>query len=983
MQQELEETNAKFEKERELLREQITQQQAALDRVHVRNAVNALQLNEAETRKLIIDQYLLDAGWNLNDTESVRQEYRVDDQGYEADYVLFDKSDGRPLAIIEAKKTAVDPIIGQEQARQYAQALHAKDGQFPIIFYTNGHDIHLWDSERHFPPRQVYGFYSEERLRSLIAYRDQAKPALSSQEIDQEIIDRPYQIEAVNAVLEQFQKRQRKALIVQATGTGKTRVAIALSKVLKEAGWCRRILFLCDRRELRKQAKQNFERFMESEVVTVITSVNVEERNNTLHFATYQTMLDCLYSFDIGYFDLIIADESHRSIYNRYGEILRYFDAYKVGLTATPKSQVDASTYTLFGCEGKNPTFDFSYEEAIKAKSPYLSTFRVKKYRTGFLKSGIKYDQLTAEQRKEIEEQELNPEDVCYDPKELDKQIFNKDTNRKILQNLMDEGLRVNEGSRVGKTIIFARNHNHAVLLCKLFYKMFPQYGGAFCQVVDNYNPRAEDLIADFKGEGQNNDLVIAISVDMLDTGIDVPEILNLVFAKPVFSYIKFWQMIGRGTRLCENLFGPGKHKSEFLIFDHWGNFEYFDELAGKEDAEALRTKSLQQLLFENRIALAKVAVEMQNVEAFDLAKKLILEDLAALPEKSVSIHSCWKEINYARQEETICDPSCGTGGFLVKAYEYLLKENTSPDGIIDRDEANKPIDPIYTGNELEKKDWKHVHNTMFYGFDFDATMLRIASMNLILHELENPNIHYCDSLTGAMPERFPELAANRFDVILANPPFKGKLNPDAIHSSLTGLVKTKDSELLFLALMLRMLKQGGRCGVVVPDGVLFGSSNAHKDLRRILVEKNQLEAVISLPSGVFKPYAGVSTAVLLFTKDGQTENVFFYDVKADGYSLDDKRQKIAEDDLPDVVKQWAKWKSGNKPKAFADRTKACFVVPRSEITENDCDLSLGRYKEHVHEEIQYDPPKKIIKSLRKLEADIADRLTKLEGMLK
>ena len=255
------------------------------------------------------------------------------------------------------------------------------------------------------------------------------------------------------------------------------------------------------------------------------------------------------------------------------------------------------------------------------------------------------------------------------------------------------------------------------------------------------------------------------------------------------------------------------------------------------------------------------------------------------------------------KPDDTVGDPACGTGGFLVAAFEFIREQGTSPEGVlIEQDENGKRIDKIYSGDRLTKIEWDHIHYRMFHGFDFDMTMLRLSTMNLVLHGLENPNIHYCDTLSNAMPDRFPDLASNAFSVILANPPFKGSLDAEAVHKSLTTKVDTKKTELLFLVQMLRMLKIGGRCGVVVPDGVLFGSSTAHKDLRRLLVNENQLEAVISLPSGVFKPYAGVSTAVLIFTKAGQTENVFFYDVQADGFSLDDKRQKVAEDDLPDML---------------------------------------------------------------------------------
>lgn len=326
---------------------------------------------------------------------------------------------------------------------------------------------------------------------------------------------------------------------------------------------------------------------------------------------------------------------------------------------------------------------------------------------------------------------------------------------------------------------------------------------------------------------------------------------------------------------------------------------------------------------------------------------------------------------------DTIGDPACGTGGFLVSVIDYLYQHYTSSEGIVYEEQNGERI-PIYSGDLLEPYR-THIQRDMFYGFDFDVTMLRIASMNMMLHGVENPNIDYQDTLSNSFPERRPAIASDRFDVILANPPFKGSLDASDVHSSLTSKVKTKKTELLFVALMLRMLKLGGRCAVIVPDGVLFGSSTAHVALRKLLVEENQLEAVVKLPAGVFKPYAGVSTAILLFTKGGKTDNVWFYDVQADGFSLDDKRDPVAENDLPDVRKRWAE----RDPERDAGRSAKAFFVPLADIEEAKFDLSLNRYKEVVHEEVRYDKPQVIIGRLRKLEDEIARDLNELEGMLK
>lgn len=322
---------------------------------------------------------------------------------------------------------------------------------------------------------------------------------------------------------------------------------------------------------------------------------------------------------------------------------------------------------------------------------------------------------------------------------------------------------------------------------------------------------------------------------------------------------------------------------------------------------------------------------------------------------------------------ETIGDPACGTAGFLVVAMQYLLEKHTSPAGLLKGENG----ETIYTGDLLEPyRD--HIQNEMFHGFDFDATMLRIASMNLMLHGVDNPDIHYQDTLSNSFPEKFPKQASGGFDVILANPPFKGSLDAGDVHPTLTQAVKTKKTELLFVALILRMLKKGGRSATIVPDGVLFGSSKAHTALRTMLVKNNQLEAVLSLPPGVFKPYAGVSTAILVFTKGGKTDHVFFYDVDADGFSLDDKRDPVSENDLPDALARWR----ARDAKKDTDRTAKHFMAPVKEIEEKEFDLSINRYKEAKHDEVKYDPPKEIIKKLRCLEAEIAKDLTELEGML-
>ena len=623
----------------------------------VEEAANQLNFNEAETRSRIIDNLLASAGWEvgsaLNCTSRVGKEIEVDGQptetgiGY-ADYVLWDDNDN-PLAVIEAKKTAVEAEQGRHQAKLYADSLEGKHGFRPVIFYTNGHDIWMWDDAQNYPPRKLYGFYSKDSLQHLVNYQRQKRRPLDSVEINQQIVDRLYQIETIKRITERFGQKHRKALIVQATGTGKTRVAIALTDLLIRAGWVKRVLFLCDRRELRKQAKNAFQDLL-SEPLRIINSRLKSNPSERVFLATYPAMQKIFQSFDVGYFDLIIADESNRSIYNIYKDMFNYLDCYQVGLTATPVNCVTRNTFKLFDCEDLSPTAYYSFEEAVN--EDYVIPFEVYEHTTQFLRQGIRLEALSSDQIKELEEQGEDPSEYDFAAQQIDKAIYNRDTNRAILRNLMENGIVDETGQVPGKSIIFARNHNHAMLLRQLFDEMYPQYAGRFCQVIDNYDPRAEQLMEDFKGEGTNDELTIAISVDMLDTGIDVPEIVNLVFAKPIKSPVKFWQMIGRGTRLCSDLSGPGEDKKVFRIFDHWGNFERFGE--GYNPAVYLPGKPLAQQVFEERLKLAEAAMQNSDIDIFDMVINLILQDINALPDESIAVREKWKEKHLMSRPEVL-----------------------------------------------------------------------------------------------------------------------------------------------------------------------------------------------------------------------------------------------------------------------------------------------------------------------------------------
>ncbi|ARU31772.1 N-6 DNA methylase [Sulfuriferula sp. AH1] len=341
-------------------------------------------------------------------------------------------------------------------------------------------------------------------------------------------------------------------------------------------------------------------------------------------------------------------------------------------------------------------------------------------------------------------------------------------------------------------------------------------------------------------------------------------------------------------------------------------------------------------------------------------------------------------ELMQPKPTDRICDPSCGTAGFLVETYNYLLAQHSSEAGrhteTVVNEKGETETQTVYSGDLLGPHR-KHIDHDMFHGFDFDTTMLRIATMNLVMHGVAEPDIHYQDALSQNFVERFPKAAKEGFDLILANPPFKGNLDEHDIAPELLRTVKTKKTELLFIALILRMLKTGGRSATIVPDGVLFGSSKAHQQLRQELIDHNQLEAVISLPSGVFKPYAGVSTAIVVFSKGGRTDNVFFYDVQADGYSLDDKRQPIQDNNLPDVLAKYQQW--SDRQGDFSDRTQQAFIVPADELRAQNYDLSINRYKQVVHAVVVHQDPREILKQMQGLEAEIVREMAELEGLLR
>lgn len=608
-----------------------------------------LELNEAETRKKLIDIMLKDAGWDVANKELVKTEFPLENhkeagkKGF-ADYVLFNKK-GKPVAVVEAKKSSVDPIIGRQQAVEYVNTIERDYKVRPIVFYTNGYEIFIWD-DMYSNPRQIWRFYTLEDLEELF-FKHKYKKDLNKIEIDKNIAGRPYQIEGIKRVYEKYSSGYRKSLLVMATGTGKTRTVIALTKGMMEANWAKRVLFLADRDELVRQAKEDknsFKTFMPEQISCRFTGSNSDNREATLYFSTYQTMINYYSKFSVGFFDLIICDESHRSIYKTYRDILEYFDSNIIGLTATPVDFIERNTFDLFNCDNEDPTFNFSVDEAWSHIPPYLIEPRVIDSTTDFLRKGIKYSQMTEEQRRQVDDEGYDGEVFEFDKDALEKRITNKDTNKFILKTLMDNGIKV--GDHIGKTIIFAKNKNHANLLDSLFNEMYPQYKGKMTAVIYSGITDKERLIENFKNEEFPR---IAISVDLLDTGIDVPEIVNLVFAKPVYSKVKFWQMIGRGTRRCDNLFGDGMDKTEFVIFDCYKNFEFF-EMNPKGFVPKLQKTSMQ-VRFELMCRLLEIYKNKDEDILNNFIEKLKL-DIEDLPIESIEIKKNRRKIEQVKRKE-------------------------------------------------------------------------------------------------------------------------------------------------------------------------------------------------------------------------------------------------------------------------------------------------------------------------------------------
>ena len=699
--QELEQQKLDLEaliKENESLKEALSERRKKQELTYV---PKPLDISEYSTRKLYIDSMLADAGWTegkdwINEVELTGMPNR---SGVgRVDYVLYDDTH-KPLAIIEAKRTCKDVTQGRQQAKLYADILEKKYGRRPVIFLTNGFDTHIIDGQ--YPERKCAVIYSKRDLEkwfNLLSMRSSLKDI----KVDEEIAGRYYQKAAVKAVCESMDaKNRRKSLLVMATGSGKTRTVIALCKVLLDAGWIKNILFLADRNSLVTQAKRSFVNLLPSLSCTNL----VEEKDNyNAHcvFSTYQTMINCIDSvndekgklFTCGHFDLVICDEAHRSIYNKYKDIFTYFDAPLVGLTATPKDEIDKNTYEIFELENGVPTYGYDLAQAVK--DGYLVDYISVETELKLMEKGIVYDELSDDEKDFYEKTFTNENGelpASISSAALNSRIFNEDTIRQVLNILMTNGIKIDYGEKIGKTIIFAKNHDHAEKILEIFNKEYPHMKG-YAAVIDNYINYAQTAIDDFSD--QKKQPQIAISVDMLDTGIDVPEVVNLVFFKKVMSKAKFWQMIGRGTRLCPELL-DGEDKKKFYIFDFCGNFEFFRMNQGKPTANMIPLQcAIYNLKFE--IAYKLQDIVYQSDERLTVYRKNLVQQMCKkvqeLRRSNFDVRQHLKYVELYSVEENY--------QALTYGDTLIVREEVAPLILPDGDEASAVrFDALLYGIEL------------------------------------------------------------------------------------------------------------------------------------------------------------------------------------------------------------------------------------------------------------------------------------------
>ena len=755
----------KLIEENKALKDELTARRAEQQQTYV---PKPLDLSEYRTRKIYIDFMLEDAGWVegkdwLNEVELSGMPNKSE-VGY-ADYVLFG-DDGKPLAVLEAKRTCVDVAKGRQQAKLYADLLEQKYGRRPIIFLSNGFDTRIWN-DKYYPERKVASVYSKRDLEKLFNLHTM-RTSLKNVMVDKAIAGRYYQEGAIKAVCESFDKKnRRKALLVMATGSGKTRTVIALCKVLLDHGWVKNILFLADRNSLVTQAKRAFVNMLPDLSVTNLCE-DKENFDSRCVFSTYQTMMNCIDTvkdenekklFTVGHFDLVIVDEAHRSIYNKYKDIFNYFDAPLVGLTATPKDEIDKNTYDIFELETNVPTYAYELSQAVT--DGFLVDFMSVESKLKFIEQGIVYDDLSDEDKMEYEDtfEDENgelPESIASSA--INEWVFNEDTIRQVLHILMQDGLRIDYGEKLGKTIIFAKNHEHAEKIHEIFGKEYPNLP-EYTKVIDNYMTYAQSAIDEFSDPKKLPQ--IAISVDMLDTGIDVPEVLNLVFFKKVMSKAKFWQMIGRGTRRCDGLM-DGKDKDKFYIFDFCGNFEFFRMNQGRPTANQV---ALQGAIFKLK---AQIAFKLQDLayQTTDLIafRKSLVDDMVR------KVRELNKENFAVRQHLRYVEQYANPDNYNSLTYEdtLLMAEELAPLITPDEDEASAVrFDALMYGIELAYlagKKYSRARTDLYKKVSGIASVANIPEI-MVQSELINKILH-TDYLDSAGINEFEHIRENLRDLM-------------------------------------------------------------------------------------------------------------------------------------------------------------------------------------------------------------------------
>ena len=782
---------AKLIEENKALKEELSARRAEQAQTYV---PKPLELSEYKTRKIYIDTMLQDAGWTegkdwLNEVEL----YGMPNQagvGY-ADYVLYGE-DGRPLAVVEAKRTCVDVAKGRQQAKLYADILEKKYHRRPVVFLTNGFETHIQDNL--YPERKVASVYSKRDLEKLFNLQTM-RTSLKNVMVNKNIAGRYYQEAAIKAVCDAFgNKNRRKALLVMATGSGKTRTVIGLCDVLLQHGWVKNILFLADRNSLVTQAKRAFVNLLPD---LSVTNLCEEKDNYTAHcvFSTYQTMMNVIDTakddkgklFTTGHFDLVICDEAHRSIYNKYKDIFTYFDAPLVGLTATPKDEIDKNTYEVFELENGVPTYGYELAQAVK--DGYLVDFVSVETRLKFIEQGIVYDELSDEDKEayeatfEDENGEL-PESIASSA--LNEWIFNEDTIREVLHVVMENGIKIDYGAKLGKTIIFAKNHTHAEKIYEVFNKEYPQYPG-FAKVIDNYMTDAQSAIDEFSDPKKLPQ--IAISVDMLDTGIDVPEVLNLVFFKKVMSKAKFWQMIGRGTRLCPTLL-DGKDKEKFYIFDFCGNFEFFRMNKGRPTANMIALSgAIFHLKSEIIYKLQDLAYQTEYLIAF---RKTLVGEMVE------KVHELNRDNFAVRQHLKYVDQYSDPDNYKTITYEdtLLIWQELAPLIMPDSDDPKAlRFDALIYGIEvayLAGKKYSRARSDLMRKVLAVASVANIPEI-MAQADLINTILH-TDYVENAGINEFENIRENLRDLIKYIPPRKNRYDTDFDDEILS--VDWKDSEL-------------------------------------------------------------------------------------------------------------------------------------------------------------------------------------------